>query len=76
MQCYKCHRLGHFQYEHPSWDKEANYAEFREKEMLLIAQVELNESKDMWFFDSGCGNHMCVGIKHSFAISMKAIGRL
>lgn len=23
VECYKCHKLGHFQYECPSWDKEA-----------------------------------------------------
>ncbi|XP_061996032.1 uncharacterized protein LOC133714032 [Rosa rugosa] len=30
IECYKCHKLGHLQYECPSW--EANYAELDEKE--------------------------------------------
>ncbi|KAK0604649.1 hypothetical protein LWI29_017831 [Acer saccharum] len=46
VECYKCHKLGHFQYECPSWDKEANYAELgEEKEMLLMSYVEMNEAK-------------------------------
>jgi hypothetical protein len=32
MECFKCHKLGHFQYECLSWDKEANYAELGEEE--------------------------------------------
>lgn len=60
VECYRCHKLGHFQYECPSW--EANYAELDEhEEMLLMSYVELNEARreDVWFLDSGCSNHMC-----------------
>nr|CAN76379.1 hypothetical protein VITISV_017862 [Vitis vinifera] len=62
VKCYKCHKLGHFQYECPSWDKEANFSELGEEEvMLLMSYVEINEAKkeDVWFLDSGCSNHMC-----------------
>ena len=62
VECYKCHQLGHFQYECPKWEKEANYAELEEKEeMLLMSYVELNQSRkeDVWFLDLGCSNHMC-----------------
>ncbi|XP_034215522.1 uncharacterized protein LOC117627510 [Prunus dulcis] len=55
-------QLGHFQYECPSWGKEANFAELDEKEeaMLLMSYVELHgaKRKDIWFLDSGCSNHM------------------
>ncbi|XP_020271671.1 uncharacterized protein LOC109846843 [Asparagus officinalis] len=30
IECFKCHNLGHFQYECPKWNKEANYAQLNE----------------------------------------------
>ncbi|KAL6311046.1 hypothetical protein AAG906_011849 [Vitis piasezkii] len=53
---------GHFQYDCPTWNKEANYAELEEHEdVLLMAYVEEHEAmrNDVWFLDSGCSNHMC-----------------
>ncbi|GMJ02452.1 hypothetical protein like AT1G48720 [Hibiscus trionum] len=61
IECYKCHNLGHFQYECPAWGKHANYTELNDhKEMLLMSYVEVNHAlcEDIWFFDSGCSNHM------------------
>ena len=61
MECFKCHKLGHFQYKCPSWEKSVNYVEFNEEEeILFMSYVEVNNSKreDMWFLDSGCSNHM------------------
>jgi hypothetical protein len=61
IECFKCHKLGHFQYECPSWENGANYTEIDEREeLLLISYVELNHAKrrEVWFFDSGCSNHM------------------
>jgi len=65
IECFKCHKLGHYQNECPSWEEnDANYVEFDDSEkMLLMAQHEgSNQAKDeVWFLDSGCSNHM-VGV--------------
>jgi len=67
VECYGCHKLGHYQYECPSKEKEANYAEAQE-EMLLMAYEKNNQArrKDVWFLDSGCSNHIC-GKKEFFS---------
>lgn len=64
VECYKCHKLGHFQYECPNIGENANYAGFNEEEeVLLMALVEANYENDagevIWFLDSGCSNHIC-----------------
>ena len=66
VECYNCHKLGHFKWECPSKENEANYADTQE-EMLLMAYVDMNKAhrEDMWFLDSGCSNHMC-GTKEYF----------
>ncbi|KAJ8634972.1 hypothetical protein MRB53_009239 [Persea americana] len=61
IECFQCHKLGHFQYEYPSWEKGANYAKLDEgEELLLMSYVELNHAKreEVCFLDSGCSNHM------------------
>lgn len=67
VECFKCHKLGHYQYECPSWEKGAHFAEINpEEELLLMAQTDLvNPKETMWFLDSGCNNHM-TGDKHWF----------
>ncbi|XP_050126054.1 uncharacterized protein LOC126603292 [Malus sylvestris] len=78
VECYKCHNLGHYQYECPKWDKEANYAEVNEEDdMLLMSYVESHERTDAWFLDSRCSNHMCgnrdmfTNLDESFVHSVK-----
>jgi len=61
MECFKCNNLGHFPYECPQWNKEANYAELdEEEELLLMATTEKGVTRNnVWFLDSRCSNHIC-----------------
>ncbi|KAI5417354.1 hypothetical protein KIW84_042093 [Lathyrus oleraceus] len=47
VECFKCHQLGHFQYECPDWEKRANYAEHVEEgeEVLLMSYVDAGQTK-------------------------------
>ncbi|KAL4295748.1 hypothetical protein GQ457_12G010900 [Hibiscus cannabinus] len=57
IECYKCHKLGNFQWECHS--QENNYTESSD-EMFLMARVGDESLKsDEWFLDSGCSNHIC-----------------
>ena len=65
VECFQCHKLGHFQYECPRVEKQAHYAACEgatkeEDEILLVAYEETTQSvqREDWFLDSGCSNHM------------------
>ncbi|GAU19660.1 hypothetical protein TSUD_185760 [Trifolium subterraneum] len=55
VQCYKCHKFGHYQNECPEWDK-ANYVETHDnEEMLLMADsnsTNNNTREEIWYLDS------------------------
>ncbi|GAA0141427.1 hypothetical protein LIER_02571 [Lithospermum erythrorhizon] len=63
VECYKCHGFGHYQYECPLWNKQANYTAIDdEDDLLLMTEVnaQTNQAdKKVWYMDSGCSNHMC-----------------
>ncbi|XP_020225348.1 uncharacterized protein LOC109807241 [Cajanus cajan] len=65
IECFYYHKLGHFQYECPEFEKKAHYATFDESkeaedELLLATYEEMPQSvqEEHWFLDSGCSNHM------------------
>lgn len=66
IECYKCHKMGHYKYECLEWEKNANYVEL-EEDVMLMAYMEMQkgENEEVWFLDSGCINHMC-GTKEWF----------
>lgn len=78
IECFRCHKLGHFQYECPDGEKRVNYDEL-EEDVLLMAHVELigTKSEEVWFLDSGCSNHMTgnktwfVNMEHDFNRTVK-----
>lgn len=67
LECYKCHNLGHFQYECPQLKGEANYAGLDSEEEPLLVMAYIEETKairnDAWFVDSACSNHMCGNVE-------------
>nr|GEV37469.1 hypothetical protein [Tanacetum cinerariifolium] len=52
---------GHFQWECPKEVKSTAYYTEAKEEMLLMSLVECKQTtyEHLWFFDSGCSNHMC-----------------
>ncbi|MCH94270.1 retrovirus-related Pol polyprotein from transposon TNT 1-94, partial [Trifolium medium] len=80
IECYKCHKKGHFQSECPSWeDKDANYAAAYDDdsdEVLLMAQ-KINDTSardEIWYLDSGCSNHMVGNREWLFDFDSKFTG--
>jgi len=64
VECFKCHKLGHYQNECPLWEENANFVEFEDGELLMMAQscLNTNAKDEVWFLVSGCSNHM-IGTK-------------
>ncbi|XP_068474602.1 uncharacterized protein [Phaseolus vulgaris] len=61
IQCFRCGKQGHYQFECTSDEKRVNYAEFdEEEECLPMAHVDVSNTKEsgIWFLDSRCSNHM------------------
>jgi sarcosine oxidase delta subunit len=68
IECYNCHKTGHFQWECPyKTERTANFVEADEEEILLMAYMENKQAEngEIWYLDSGCSNHM-TGNKNLF----------
>ena len=71
IECFRCHRYGHYQSEcQTNLDKKhekSNFAEKQEGVSLLIACYAKEEThQNMWYLDTGCSNHK-YGNKNAFS---------
>ncbi|KAI9201145.1 hypothetical protein LWI28_018928 [Acer negundo] len=65
VQCYNCHKYGHYSNECRGIPNEVNEgSNFAEKEqvegesLMLMAHNSTYQNQDVWFLDSGASNHM------------------
>ena len=65
VECYKCHRHGHYQSEcrtdlNKQNGERTNFAEKEEDEsLLMMCLVNEETQQNMWYLDTGCSNYMC-----------------
>ncbi|KAK2988423.1 hypothetical protein RJ640_023970 [Escallonia rubra] len=72
VECFTCHRYGHYSWECRDEQKEENvkahYAEENkvgDDTVLLAHDGSKEENENSWYLDTGASNHMC-GYKHIF----------
>jgi len=66
IECYRCHKFGHFQYECQTdfsklHGEESNFVEQDDEEkisLLMVCHIKEETNKNLWFLDTGCSNHM------------------
>ncbi|KAH0652619.1 hypothetical protein KY289_030297 [Solanum tuberosum] len=64
VECYRCHKFGHYQSECYTRllnekDEKSNFVESKETETLLMeTQAHEEPLQDVWYLDTGCSNHM------------------
>ncbi|KAI4345002.1 hypothetical protein L6164_012172 [Bauhinia variegata] len=73
IECFRCHKFGHYKSEcrtNLRRGEKSNYAEQQEKEaeisLLMVYHAGEENTKNIWYLDSGCSNHMS-GDKETFA---------
>ncbi|XP_052486267.1 uncharacterized protein LOC128041024 [Gossypium raimondii] len=78
VECYKCHKLGHFQYECPRWKSKANFMGLdEEEELLLMSCVKThNSQQDGYGFLIRDARIICVGTRIGFLNLIKAFDTL
>ncbi|RDX88513.1 Golgin candidate 5, partial [Mucuna pruriens] len=69
VECYNCHKYGHFSWEcRTNVEEKTNLVGDKEEDeepTLLLALNEDSDDKSLWYLDNGASNHMC-GYKEKF----------
>ncbi|KAA0054728.1 Retrovirus-related Pol polyprotein from transposon TNT 1-94 [Cucumis melo var. makuwa] len=73
VECYRCHRYGHYLSEcqtnlnKQNREESTNFAEQEEEvSLLMVCHVNEETQPNLWYLDIGCNNHMC-GDKRVFS---------
>ncbi|GKU96986.1 hypothetical protein SLEP1_g10166 [Rubroshorea leprosula] len=73
IECFKCHRYGHYRFEcraNLNRGESSNFAEYNEKNddssLFMVCHPKEVSKKNVWYLDTGCNNHMC-GDKSAFS---------
>ncbi|XP_019171276.1 PREDICTED: uncharacterized protein LOC109166845 [Ipomoea nil] len=69
IECYRCHKYGHYQNEcrtnlNRQNGEATNFVEKKEEvseeiSLLMACHVDEAAHQNLWYLDSGCSNHMC-----------------
>ncbi|RDX99787.1 Copia protein, partial [Mucuna pruriens] len=76
IECFKCHKLGHFQYECPTWEKKINYAKVEdmvEQEDELFNHMSGNKE---WFSELDENFRHIVKLNNDTRIAMMGKGSI
>ncbi|GKV50165.1 hypothetical protein SLEP1_g56878 [Rubroshorea leprosula] len=73
IECFKCHKYGHYRFEcHANLNRgeSSNFVEHNEKNddssLFMVCHPKEVSKKNVWYLDTGCSNHMC-GDKSAFS---------
>ncbi|XP_006595346.1 uncharacterized protein [Glycine max] len=65
VECYRCHRYGHYQSEcqtnlNKDNREKTNFVEKEEEvSLLMVCHVKEETQQNMWYLDTSCSNHIC-----------------
>uniref|UniRef100_A0A5B7B3A2 CCHC-type domain-containing protein n=1 Tax=Davidia involucrata TaxID=16924 RepID=A0A5B7B3A2_DAVIN len=72
VECFRCHRYGHYRSEcrmnlNKNRGEKSNFAEKEEEvSLLMVCHTKEETHNNLWYLDTGCSNHMC-GEKSAFS---------
>lgn len=71
IECYRCHRYGHYKFEcrtnlNKNRGARSNFVEKEEISVLMVCHAKEDTHQNVWYLDTGCSNHMS-GNKSAFS---------